>query len=171
MEKLERGLRAAAIAVDETRFINGFDMDSIPDPEGMENLVGMEKTDKINDYSYEHEAVSAPTFDPRERAKEYFDGMKMSRDEYKTIKRMDREKMQEFFNAYVAQRTQQGMGLYAEIMLGQYLEVLTTVLKDKFGFTEEQVDELNKAVENHGKTETTTGTDENGDSVEVEVVE
>ena len=148
--------------------------DFIPDPEGMEQLEGMERTDKVIEYDETVQAqTDIPTFDPQKRAEQYYEGMKMSREEYKTIKKMDRNKMQDFFNAYVTKRTQQGMGLYAEIMLGQYLEVLTQTLKEKFEFTDEQINDLNKTIEDKGKPieDSNSGIDENGNAVEVEVVE
>ena len=139
--------------------------DFVPEPEGIENLVGVERTEEVIDTAEIQQEV--PQIDPRERAQRYYEGMKLTRDQYKSVKRMDREDMQNFLNRYVMDRTQKGMALYAEIMLNQYLEVLTGVLKNKFGFTDEQIEELNKAIENRNEPEETNT--ENNDIIGVDV--
>ena len=123
---------------------NEENLNVIPEPEGIEKLEGRERTDEVIDEMGVVQEIEQ--IDGAERAQQYFDSFKLSRNEYKTIKKMDREQMTEFFSNYVENRTRRSVGLYTQIVLGQYLEALTTILKSNFGFTEEQIDELNKLI-------------------------
>ena len=136
---------------------NSIDLSNTPDPEGMEALEGRERseidmtqdTQAIIKEDNERQKEKFNNISGRERADNYFkNATEISRDDYKKVKKMNRNQLGDFLNGYTQKRIMNGMETYSRLILDSYLEIMTNALMESFNFTEEMIEELNVIVSN-----------------------